>query len=230
MVSRMTEGRLPGTQTLARGLRALELVAVAPDGLTVQELADQLGLHRSIASRLLATLAEFKLVIRGGDGRYRVGSGLAALASGIHSTIRVTAEPVLRQLAEQLGATITLLVAEGDEAVALSVVTPAQTPYHLIFRTGGRHPIDRAAGGVALLAAMPARPGEAARVTQAREHGYAESFGEVEPGAYGVAVPLPLAPGMPAACINLITHRQELAARAAPALITAANRLADCLR
>ncbi|MBM9458648.1 helix-turn-helix domain-containing protein [Nocardioides sp. zg-536] len=226
----MSEARpAPGAQTLARGLRALESIAVAPDGLSILELAEMLGVHRSIASRLLATLAEFRMVIRGADGRYRVGSGLAALASGIHSTLRVAAEPVLRELAESLGATIALLVAEGEEAVALSVVAPAQTTYHLSFRAGGRHPLDRAAGGVALLAGMPPRPGEPARVAEARERGYALTFAEVEPGAYGVGVPIPAVPGMPTACVNLITHREEIARTSPPALVAAAARIAASL-
>ncbi|UDY23672.1 IclR family transcriptional regulator [Nocardioides sp. Kera G14] len=226
----MSETRsVPGTQTLARGLSSLELVAQAPDGVAIQDIADQLGVHRSIASRLLATLADFKLVVRGADGRYRVGSGLAALASGIHTTLRVAAEPILRELAERLGATVTLLVAEGDEAVGLSVVSPARSQYHLAFQTGGRHPLGVAAGGVALLAGMPPRPGESARVAEAREQGYAQTFGEVEPGAYGVAVALPQIAGVPAACLNLITHRAEIAAEAPAALIDAAKRLAASL-
>ncbi len=227
----MSEPRpAPGTQTLARGLHALELVAQAPDGVAIQEIAEALEVHRTIASRLLATLSDFRLVIRSADGRYRVGSGLAALASNIHSTLRGAAEPILRELAEELGATISLLVAEGDEAVGLAVVSPARSQYHLAFQTGGRHPISKAAGGIALRAALPYVAGEEARVTQARNVGYAQTMGEVEPGAYGVAVPVPAVSGMPVACLNLITHRAEIAADAAPALIAAASRLADALR
>ncbi len=53
---------VPGSQTLARGLNALQLVADAPSGLTVQQVADGVGVHRTIAYRLLATLAQFRLV------------------------------------------------------------------------------------------------------------------------------------------------------------------------
>jgi DNA-binding IclR family transcriptional regulator len=219
-----------GSQTLARGLRALEYVAQTPDGLSILEIAERLGVHRSIASRLLATLSEFNLVVRGADGRYHVGVGVAALSSAVHTTLRVTAEPIMRELADRLGATISLLVAEGDEAVALSVVSPQSSTYHLAFRTGARHPIDRAAGGIALLAAQPPRPGESPRVTQARERGYATTVGEVEPDAHGIAVPLPPTPGVPTACLNLITHRAEIAANAAPELIAAAAHLAAALR
>lgn len=110
-------------------------------------------------------------------------------------------------------------VAENDEAVALLVVTPARLDFHLTFRVGGRHPIDRAAGGLALCAALPPSPGDSLRVAQAREVGYARTFGEVEPGAHGVAVPVPAVPGIPTCCLNLITHRGEIADRAPEALL-----------
>src|ERR1700759_4556804 len=43
----------PGSQTLARGLAALQLVAASRNGLTVQQVADDIGVHRMIAYRLL---------------------------------------------------------------------------------------------------------------------------------------------------------------------------------
>src|SRR4051794_8719841 len=42
-----------GSQTLARGLSALELICGSGGGLTIQEVAEQLGVHRTVASRLL---------------------------------------------------------------------------------------------------------------------------------------------------------------------------------
>ena len=218
-----------GSQTLARGLRALELVAEATDGLTVQDLAGRLDVHRTIASRLLATLADFRLVVRTADGRYRAGSGLAALAAGIQGTLRAAAEPVMRELAAELGATVSLLVLEGQEAVALSVVEPPGASYVLSFKTGSRHPLGRGSAGVALLAAGPADDHERDAVSEARARGYASTFGEVEPGAYGVAVPLPPRAGLPATCLNLITHRADVAETAAPALVAAAERIAQTL-
>jgi len=204
------------------------LVAAAHDGLAVQEVAEQLDVHRSIASRLLATLGDFHLVVRGGDGRYRAGGGLAALAGGITATLRAAAEPIMRELASELGATISLLVVDGSDAVALLVVEPPAATYVLSFRTGSRHPLGTGSAGVALLAAGPAVPGEAANVAQARAQGYASTYGEVEPGAHGVAVPISL-PGLPAACLNVITYRPEIAARAPKPLIAAAERVHEHL-
>jgi DNA-binding IclR family transcriptional regulator len=216
--------RAAGTQTLARGLRALTLVSMAEDGLNVQEVAGRLDVHRSIASRLLATLAEFRLVQRGPDGRYRTGTGLTALAGGIHATLRAAATPLMSELAAELGATVSLLVAEGGRAVALAVVEPPDASYVLSFRTGSSHPLGRGSAGVALLAAQSPSAGEAAQVTRARAQGYARTFGEVEPGAYGIAAPL-AHEGLPPACLNLITYRPEIAEIAAPRLTAAAHRL-----
>ncbi|MFJ9391719.1 IclR family transcriptional regulator [Nocardioides sp. NPDC101246] len=218
-----------GSQTLARGLHTLELVATARDGLTIQEVASRLDVHRSIASRVLATLADFRLVTRSPDGRYRTGAGLTALAAGIHTTLRAAAEPIMHGVAEDLGATVSLLVADGSEAVALAVVEPPAAAYILSFKTGSRHPIGRGSAGVALLAAQPAMPGESKTVTDARRIGYAETFGEVEPGAYGVAVPLPPIDGVPPACLNLITHRREIAEGSALRLVEAAASIASAL-
>lgn len=226
----MTEPRTaPGAQTLARGLRALEIVAAAPEGLGVQEVADRLEVHRSIASRLLTTLADFRLLIRADDGRYRVGVGLVALASGVHGTLRAAAEPVMQALAEELGATISLLAVEGEEAVALSVIEPREAAWVLSFKTGSRHPLDRGSAGLALRMAGGARPGEPEQVATARRQGYAATYAEVEPGAHGVAVPLARVRGLPTSCLNLITYRPDIAEAAPPALLKAAERISAAL-
>ena len=61
----MEPGTTAGAQTLARGLSALEMVATAENGMTVQEAAERLGVHRTIASRLLGALARHRPRARG---------------------------------------------------------------------------------------------------------------------------------------------------------------------
>ena len=127
-----------------------------PGGLTVQEVADRLGVHRTIAHRLLTTLADHRLIARGPDNRFRAGGGLIALASGLQSTLRDTAVPIMRELAEELESTVVLLVREGEEVVGIAVAAPTKARYHLAFRDRqpasarswlGRHlPAVRAAG------------------------------------------------------------------------------------
>ncbi|EUA51242.1 putative regulatory protein [Mycobacterium xenopi 3993] len=67
--------------------------------------------------------------------------------------------PTLRALADDLGTTVSLLVAEGDQQVAIAVVVPGHVSYQLSFHEGSRYPLDRGAAGIALLASMPAARG-----------------------------------------------------------------------
>jgi DNA-binding IclR family transcriptional regulator len=69
-------------------------------------------------------------------------------------------------------------VAEGTDAIALAVVEPSWTPFHVAYRAGSRHPLDRGAAGRAILAGRTGRAGPVS------------TTGELETGAYGVAAPV----------------------------------------
>src|SRR3954468_23183940 len=219
----------PGSQTLARGLSALRLVAAAPNGLTAQQVADDIGVHRTIAYRLLNTLAQFRMVAKGEDGRYRSGTGLAVMGASFDNNVRQLAVPTLRKLADELGTTVSLLVAEGDQQVAIAVIVPTNVFYQLSFHEGSRYPLERGAAGVALLSSMPPRPGERDLVPQARQQGWIITHGEVEPNTYGLAVPVKRRPPSPPTCINLISHREDVVLGGRDAVINAANELSAIL-
>ncbi|HYB37928.1 MAG TPA: helix-turn-helix domain-containing protein [Mycobacterium sp.] len=218
-----------GSQTLARGLNALQLVAAAPSGLTVQQVADQVGVHRTIAYRLLVTLAHFRLVAKGEDGRYRPAAGLAVLGASFDRNLRQLSLPTLRALADDLGTTVSLLVAEGDQQVAIAVIVPTQVAYQLAFHEGSRYPLNRGAAGIALLASMPPRPGERDLVARVREQGWVVTHGEIEPNTYGLAVAVHRRPPSPPTCINLISHREDVVMRGKDAVINAAKELSAML-
>ncbi len=170
----------------------LALLGRERGGLAVRELAADLRVHRAAVYRLLATLERRRLVRRGADGRYRLWTGVVELARGFAPDLQAAALPVLIGLAEELGATATLTVADGDEAVALLVVEPTSAQMHVAYRPGRRHPIGLGASGKAILAGRPAAPGEDAEVSRARARGYATSAGEIQPGAVGIAAPVAL--------------------------------------
>src|ERR1700750_7929 len=86
------------SQTLARGLNALQLVPDAPSGLTVQQVADGVGVHRTIAYRLLGTLSQFRFIAKGEDGRYRPAAGLAVIGASFDRNVRQLSLPTLRAL------------------------------------------------------------------------------------------------------------------------------------
>jgi DNA-binding IclR family transcriptional regulator len=218
-----------GSQTLARGLAALQLVAAAPAGLSVQQVADQVGVHRTIAYRLLTTLAAFGFVAKSQDGRYRPAAGLAVLGAAFDRNLRQLSLPILQTLADDLGTTVSLLVAEGDQQVAVAVIVPTQVAYQLAFHEGSRHPLSRGAAGAALLASMPPRPNERDLVTRTREQGWVITHGEIEPNTYGLAVAVHRPAPSPPTCINLISHREDVVMRGKDAVIQAAKELSTML-
>lgn len=220
---------IPGSQTLARGLTALQSVAAAEGGLTVAQVADQIGVHRTIAYRLLATLAQFRLVARDPAGRYRPASGLAVLGAAFDNNLRGLCLPRLRELADELGTTVSLLIAEGEQQVAIAVIVPTHVSYQLSFHEGSRYPLDRGAAGIALLASMPPRTAERDLVTLTRERGWVITHGEIEPNTFGLAVAVHRLPPAPPTCINLISHRADVVERGRDAVIAAADELSALL-
>lgn len=173
-------------QTLERGLRLLHLVAEASGGLTVTEAANRLGIGRAAVYRLAGPLTAHGMLRRDEAGRLRLGAGVLHLARRAQPLLAEGALPALRRLAEQAGATAHLTVVEGGEGVALAVVEPSWTSFHVAYRTGARHPLDRGAAGRAILAG---RSGSADPVS---------SSGELQAGAYGVAAPVLGVPGLEA--------------------------------
>src|SRR5690606_23495897 len=96
-------GQSAGSQTLRRGIRLLEILAAAGRSMSIDELAETLGVHRSVAYRLLRTLEDHGLVAREPSGRIVLGAGLAALASGVSLDLQQAAQPELRTVANELG-------------------------------------------------------------------------------------------------------------------------------
>ena len=219
----------PGSQTLARGLNALQLVASSPNGMSVAQVADDIGVHRTIAYRLLSTLAQFRFVTKGDDGRYRPAAALAVLGASFDNNVRQLCVPTLRSLADELGSTVSLLVAEGDQQVAVAVLAPTNVFYQMAFHEGSRHPLDRGAAGIALLASMPPRPNERELVPQTRLRGWVITHGEIEPNTYGLAVPVHRRLPAPPTCINLISHREDVVLSGRPAVMAAAHELSAVL-
>ena len=217
-----------GNRTLARGLDALVAVAGAPDGMTVQELAAVLGVHRSIAYRVVRTLLDFGLVRADGEGTYLPGSRLATLAAGGSSGLRTAALPAMRRLSDRIGAPVVLSVVQGDAAVVVEVVRPTAAGPHLALRQGRRTPLGAGVTTDALRSADAPRAGEPAAVRRARELGWAGGSGADDHGVHEVAAVVPGT--VPRACLTVVTHRAEQARGAGPGVAAAAHEVAARLR
>lgn len=169
------------SQTLDRGLRVLDVLAGSPGGLTVTELSARLAVNRTVVYRLVSTLEQHALVRKDSRGRLHVGLGVLHLASAVQPVLRDLAVPILRKLAESVGCTAHLTVADGEEALALAVVEPSWTDFHVGYRVGSRHPLSQGAAGKAILLSRDPAPGASPYVVTA---------GELQTGARGLAAPV----------------------------------------
>lgn len=176
-------------QTLDRGLEAMDVVARRTDGISPAALADELGVHRAGAYRILATLEQRHLVTKGADGRYRLGSGALAYAGRFMSQYRLAAQPIVQELADHSGCTAFVSIADGDESVAIAVAEPSvRGAIGISYQIGTRHPLSSGADGIAILAQRPPRPDDPEAVQTARADGHALSDGQIQPGALGLAI------------------------------------------
>jgi DNA-binding IclR family transcriptional regulator len=183
----MAGARSNTSQTLDRGLRVLEVIATADEAPSIEDLAARLEVHRSIAYRIVRTLELRAVVWRDAGGRCHPGDKLVQWARASRTALEIVARPELTAMADDLSMTAFVVVRTGGEAVTLDSFEPQTTAAHVAYRPGSRHPIDRGAPGVAILAGQPAVPGERREVTESRRRGWAYTSGEVVPGLASVA-------------------------------------------
>lgn len=207
------------SQALDRGLRLLALLAEAERGLSVSELAEGLGISRAAVYRLVTALETHAVVRRPADGRVRLGLGLLDLARRVLPELRSAARGPLRVLAERAGATAHLTVLDGEDALAVAVVEPSWTDFHVAYRVGTRHPVARGAAGRAILLGRGPAAGADVAIT----------VGELQPGAHGVAAPVRDVPGLEAS-VGVVALADLDVAEVGPAVVEAAAAVARRLR
>lgn len=207
------------SQTLDRGLKVLRLIARAHGPSSVTEIAAELELTRPVVYRLIVALEAHRLVRRDADGRCGLGLGVLELAQRVQPLLRAAALPPLRKLAEGAGATAHLTVLDSGQALAIAVVEPSWTDFHVAYRLGTRHELDRGAAGRAILAGRRAAKG----------HDCVTSSGELQPGAHGIAAPVRNVPGLEASVgvVALIALDNRIIG---PAVVAAAAEVAAALR
>ncbi|MGH3516954.1 MAG: IclR family transcriptional regulator [Haloechinothrix sp.] len=199
-------------QSVDRAISVLELILRDGDA-GITEIADELGVHKSTASRLVYTLQARDLVEQHGErGRFTIGFGMLRFAGAVTGQIDLArlGTPLCEALAEQLGETVNIAVLDGAGAINVSQArgTSAVSAQNW---TGQRTPLHATSSGKVLLAAVdePEReailagelvPYTARTITdpdelrtvlrRVAEDGYATCFEELEPGLHAVAVPV----------------------------------------
>lgn len=159
-------GRRPSTvgrrdisqvQALTRGLLLLEWLAESRDGMSLTDLAQQVGLAPSTTHRLLNTLDKRGFVYQDVErSRWYVGVKAFSVGNAFLTgrNVVVQARPFLRSLMEQAGETTNLAVLNDGEAVILAQ-EECREMMRMLVPLGSRAPIHASGVGKALLAALP---------------------------------------------------------------------------
>lgn len=209
------------SQTLSRGIQMLEILAEADAGVSIAELSKALGVHRSIAYRILRTLEDHGLVTRSDAGVVSLGSRMVYLARNVAPTMRATVQPELVEAANELGVTCFMSVLDRAECITLISAEPTTATAAVVQRPGSRHSIAVGAPGLAIQSSLTQSqwlaiaPGESRRpeIDDIRGRGYATSHDEVISGVSSVAVPLQIGGEGPAAIAAVfVTGAADLAA------------------
>lgn len=138
--------------TVAKAGKVLDLFTAANPEWGVGEVAQRLAMPKSSAHGLLSTLCDIGLVRKSPGGRYRLGWRIVEMNRTLFSTTGSLAgtRPVLRQLADQLGATVELAALHQGDVAILDRVSAASMRDSVI--DGERVPAHRSALGQVLLA------------------------------------------------------------------------------
>ena len=199
-------------QSVDRAVNILEMLA--HDGESgVTKIADELGVHKSTAFRLIATLEQRGLVEQDLErGKYRLGVGILRLAGATTARLDVVQEtrPLARALAAETGETVNIAVRSEGAALYLDQIagTSSLQSHNWV---GQRIPLHATANGKVLLSGLTSdqimtEVGQRLRaytpttitsikkllvdIEAVREAGYAVVVDELEMGLTAIAAPL----------------------------------------
>lgn len=141
---------LAGAQTLLRGLGIIELVASGTDNLS--DIGEKLGLSRSTAHRLAATLVEQRYLTFARRVGYALGPKLLELGflASRHLSLPRIAHEHLEELAANTGDTVHLAVRDGHRALYLDKI-PGGRRVEVSSRVGELQPLRSTGIGKALI-------------------------------------------------------------------------------
>jgi IclR family acetate operon transcriptional repressor len=244
------ESAVSGCQAVERAIAILELFDERRTLLAIGDVARELGVHRSTASRLMATLeAGGLLELDENGGGYRLGLGLVSLAGHVLNRFPVRARggQVLRELRDATGETAWLGVLDGHWITYLDQASSPHVTVNVDW-VGVRQALTEGVTGRLLLAyqprevidrlvaeAEPGRPGlSETELAAVRRQDHALRLGDGEDGYTGVAAPIRDANDAVIAAISLGGPRfrvseERLREELLPAALQAAARVSEAL-
>ncbi|MEU3792828.1 helix-turn-helix domain-containing protein [Streptomyces fructofermentans] len=228
-----------------KALDLVEAVARASRPPRLTDLAEEVGLHRATAYRVLLDLVRRGWVLRAGD-RYLPGTAILRLSSqAARNSLGALARPVLLDLSDRTGMMVNLQVPEADRSRVIDVVRPDRLA--MISRLIGEAlPVHRFAGPLALVAALaPADRAPYLRAAEEAGHlltgpeglladiertertGFAVEYGRNEQPVASLSRAVVPRPGAPVCALTLVGLGPEFDDERLPGLRTLLRGAAD---
>ncbi|MDO5681386.1 MAG: IclR family transcriptional regulator [Propionibacteriaceae bacterium] len=196
--------------TVAKAAQAIDLVVRAGETRLV-DLTSALGIPKSSAHRLLATLVAESILTKDERGCYLPGVRLMVWGSSAATgfDLRQVAARHMEVLRDQTGETVNFHVPSGESRLCV-VARPGTYPLVPVVPIGESLPLGRGAAGIVLLAYATAelqdrviarlreqghQPPSAETLARVRETGWHSVCDELEPGLTAVAVGVRAATG-----------------------------------
>ena len=237
-------------QTVDRALRLLALFREVDHEYRVGEISNMLGVDKSIASRLAATLANRGFLERAPESEaFRLGPEvvrLGMLAMGSSHNLVELARGTMERLAEETSETVNLARIEDGKTVNIAQVDGPNL-VGLGDWTGWKTESHTTANGKVLLAFaenpledLLEDPLEAfteqtitsvdvlrSELERVRSEGWASALGELEEGFNGVAVPISDASGRCLAALSISGPVYRMPPKGLPELAASAKKAAE---
>jgi IclR family KDG regulon transcriptional repressor len=142
-----------------RTLDIFELLAADPNGLTVSEISQRLGLARSSTHGLVHTLHARGYLMQDGSGRFHLGAGLIQLGLNVvdRLELRVAARGPLERLVAATHDTALLVVPDRGDLLYVDKILSDARDVRTDPRVSSRRPLQCSSLGKALLAALDDR-------------------------------------------------------------------------
>ena len=144
-----------GVQVIARAADILRTLKGHSEGLSLAQIAKEVGLARSTVHRIVAALEHEQFVTSASaNGRIRLGLGLAPLAAWVNTELRYQLHPFLELLSKEVNETVDLAILDENRVFFVDQVA---VPHRLqaASAVGATFPLHCTANGKALLAEMP---------------------------------------------------------------------------
>ncbi len=189
-----------GVAAVDRALSLLAVFRASEEPLTLAQLSERSGLHKSTALRLLASLEHAMLVERMRDGRHALGRGIVRLhhVHQANSTLEHLVMPALRELVHTTQESAALHAQWGNGATAQRISlfrVDSPQPIRDHYKVGDILPMNGGTGARVLIAfgadsVLAQAQKDQKTLASIRKRGYHAAVGDRDAEVAGISAPV----------------------------------------